>query len=592
MSVLTKTFIIGRGGTGVRDIQSFIAREVGHNASLVKSISASSINDISTFLTLEYYDRPNTSIEITSPVNGLITSTRTPPFVYHVQYSEPINTGTLAISGQQILFETTYVTGQWVWETGMNNQILSISLSGVPPFFSGTGQFSGNYTISFDKSIQSSDGDDQVSSSLYGFNLVREAAPFVGNEYLYTKDVKRGNIEVKYALIDTSTSPDTKIKTILSSLSAGGELLSYTTVQKGLFQTELFAIVLTKPEPVPDSIYPRLGSMNLDSVQLRKVTVAFKNPINTGQAKAESIFSLCKKFGTTLDIAPSYINILNSKMLTVDVANFYTDNSVANHYVSLMLKPGLRSDVSVGGEPSTRSYLLPFGTFIPVGGAGVGATGPAGPQGPTGPSGASGLSGAIGPRGPTGPSGASGLSGAIGPQGPQGIQGIQGPSGASGLSGATGPQGPQGIQGPAGPTGPSGATGASGVVNLTGHSIDELLDVWTSDPFEPEANDILIWDVDGYWRSQSQSFAFRQNTADFSVFNEIPTGAVDGSNRVYYVNSSGAIVADSQRVHKNGLLMAPGTGYDYTVVSASGQITFTVLQTPQSGDTILVHYNI
>lgn len=474
MVVLTKTFIVSRGGGGVSDITTFIAQEMGRDASLIRSISASSINDNSTFLTLEYLDRPENPIEITNPINGLSSSTYTPPYVYYVQYSTPLRAGSIATDGSQIVFSGSGVTSESIYvEPCCNDQIISINSSGT---FTGSGPWSGGYTVSFDRSVLTSDGDEQNSDSLFGFNLIKQASPYIGLESFYSRQVKRGTVELKYALVDLSTSPGTTINSILSALASGGKLLSYTYTQKSTTQTEVFALVLTRAEPVPESVYPRLGSMNLDNVQLNTITIGYNNPIRTEQVEAESVYSVNKQFGITLDVTPSYVTVLNDKTVAIDIQSFYNDNNIRNNYISLICKPGLQAAGSVGGLEASRPYLLPFVSFLSEVYIGTGGTGIVGPQGPAGPPGANGTNGA---------DGADGADGATGPQGPQGDpgdsaydvavaegfvgdvnawldslvgpQGATGATGASGISGAVGATGPAGAQGPTGPAGPEGS---------------------------------------------------------------------------------------------------------------------------------------
>lgn len=417
MSLSTRTFIVSKGGNGINDITAFISRTIGRDARLVKSISVSSINESSSALTLEYLSKPDKSIDISNPVNGLISSTLAAPLNYSVLYSYPILPNT--VSSNKILLNESPINS-WYIEPNSNNQIISLSLSGL----TGTG-VTGAHIVYLDKSILSQDSTEQNNSSLLGFNLVRQAAPFIGVETAYTEEVLRGQIEAKYALIDTTSSANLKIKNILLSLSVGGTLLAYATVQKEQFKTELYAIVLTKPEPVPVAVYPKLGSINLNSVQLNKVTIAYREPINTQQMTSESMFSINKQYGLTLNVGTQYIEVINNKMITIDVGRFYLDNFIVSNYINIISKPGLKSSEDVGGIEQSRAYLLSFGTFVPEIFVGTGASG-AGAQGPTGPIGPSGATGVTGVAGATGGQGGNGLSGAQGPTGPNGDIGPSG----------------------------------------------------------------------------------------------------------------------------------------------------------------------
>ena len=75
------------------------------------------------------------------------------------------------------------------------------------------------------------------------------------------------------------------------------------------------------------------------------------------------------------------------------------------------------------------------------------------------------------------------------------------------------------------------------------------------------------------------------DVGDNAVFNEIPTGAINGSNTVYTL--AAAYIATTTRVYLNGLRLLLGAGNDYTE-SGSGQIT--INYAPESGDVLLVDY--
>ena len=70
------------------------------------------------------------------------------------------------------------------------------------------------------------------------------------------------------------------------------------------------------------------------------------------------------------------------------------------------------------------------------------------------------------------------------------------------------------------------------------------------------------------------------------VFNQIPTGAINGSNTSFALASTP--VAGTVRVYRNGMLQEAGSGNDYTI---SG-VTITYLYAPATGEQLRVHYII
>ena len=67
MSLLTKTFKVSKG-KGVYEIDAFLSDIVGRELSLIKSLSAISLNSSTTQLTLSYETSIVEPVDITSPV--------------------------------------------------------------------------------------------------------------------------------------------------------------------------------------------------------------------------------------------------------------------------------------------------------------------------------------------------------------------------------------------------------------------------------------------------------------------------------------------------------------------------------------------
>lgn len=407
MAVLTRTFVITKGGGGIDDVSIFLERELGRDASLVRRISAASVNNVSTYLTVEYADRPEEPIEITGPINGLVVSTVTPPLQYIAQYSYPIEESTFT-TGDVRFAKNGVATGTLVQvESGMSSQIVAINLSGYLTG-SNSGQ-SGSYTLYFDKSVTDTYGSQQPNSSLFGFNITKEAAPYIGLEELYTRSIKRGKMRAKYAILDTSVLAGSKIKTVLSSLLSGGELIAQATSQKEN-QTEVFIILLEKPEPVPEYVYPRLGTMSQEGVGLEKVTITYKNPVRTAQIADDNIYCLLYNWNQRINIADTYISPVDDRTIEININQLMISEAISSYDINLVCLPGFKSADEVGGLASTRPYLLPYKRFVSEVAVGTGISGVTGPPGPTGPTGPTGPAGPAGPQGPAG-GGGTGVSG-------------------------------------------------------------------------------------------------------------------------------------------------------------------------------------
>lgn len=74
------------------------------------------------------------------------------------------------------------------------------------------------------------------------------------------------------------------------------------------------------------------------------------------------------------------------------------------------------------------------------------------------------------------------------------------------------------------------------------------------------------------------------------VDSEVPSGTINGVNAAFVVNGGSAIIAGAAHVYKNGIRQLPGAGNDYTIVDATGTITFLAGNLPQTGDNVLVDY--
>lgn len=75
-------------------------------------------------------------------------------------------------------------------------------------------------------------------------------------------------------------------------------------------------------------------------------------------------------------------------------------------------------------------------------------------------------------------------------------------------------------------------------------------------------------------------------TSNF-VFNEIPSGTVDGSNAVFTLANT-ASSSGSIRVYKNGIRQLPGAGNDFHCSTTA--ITFLAGNIPQTNDNLLCDY--
>jgi len=84
------------------------------------------------------------------------------------------------------------------------------------------------------------------------------------------------------------------------------------------------------------------------------------------------------------------------------------------------------------------------------------------------------------------------------------------------------------------------------------------------------------------WDGTEEKFSWDEPNS--LVVNEIPSGSINGSNKVFTLENEP--LSDTERVSLNGLLQEPGSGKDYTI--SGDTITFSLA--PNTGDVLLVSY--
>ncbi|SFJ62273.1 hypothetical protein SAMN02799624_05217 [Paenibacillus sp. UNC496MF] len=106
------------------------------------------------------------------------------------------------------------------------------------------------------------------------------------------------------------------------------------------------------------------------------------------------------------------------------------------------------------------------------------------------------------------------------------------------------------------------------------------------------SNLLVTFNVTGEIYLARQASGLTSVTVTRAVANEVPTGVIDGNNKVFQLSKPN-VVASSVVVHKtpSGGAQVIVPTIDYTVDSVTGKITFTNGKQPVTGDAILVDYN-
>lgn len=381
MQLATKSFIITRGGGGINDVTVFIASEIGRELSLIKSINASSLNDQATLLTLEYYVNFDSYVDISSPINGLITTPDTIPEFYTFCFNNRIPFS--SFSGK-VFQNNTGLTNFLPYVSGDYDNGYLVKIKSNP-----TGSYSGNLITHISNELPNIFGHPQQYHSTQGLTLVHQASPYIGDQNLYTQRFLRGEAQCRYLLL-SKHEIDFFLKPILSEASSGGTLISYTTCQKGNNYTEIFVLVLTKSEAIPIDVYPRAGAMNVDvNSHLSEINISFNVPIASTIAP---FIYVSRNYTDIVNIPNEYLDHIDDRTIAIDFARFYADYAFTGHYIDLVIGTGIKADLSAGGLSSTRPYLIPYSLYVSNVAVGTGLSGITGPQGPAGPAGPAGSS--------------------------------------------------------------------------------------------------------------------------------------------------------------------------------------------------------
>lgn len=190
-------------------------------------------------------------------------------------------------------------------------------------------------------------------------------------------------------------------------------------------------------------------------------------------------------------------------------------------------------------------------------------------------------------KGDRGEKGDLGTTGAKGDKGDsiRGIQGIRGKTGDTGLKGDTG----YGKDGRDGKDGKDGATPRKSMDYFTQKDIEQLISALSNITKQDlkEKWEELLKKLDKYQDTITmggQAGKYFHRGGITLVANEIPTGLINNSNKVFilaYIPKTG-----SEMVYVNGVRMRSGAGNDYTI---SGR-TLTMATAPPTGSNFIVDY--
>jgi len=354
MALLTATFKITKG-RGVLDVDAFIRSAIGRDVSLIRGLDAVSLNDSTTQITLSYLDRPESVVDITNPIQGLLAGTGDGPDQYYIQYTAPIQFSSVT-GGSQVLFNDLELTetDRFFLEAESASHIVAVNISGL---YSDTGADVHNMIV--DDTVLDLKGNKQPHSHLGGFTVTPAASSYLGHEEVYPANQRRGVVKLRYTTIDTSVATDRLVK---ERVGPGKELIAFATAKKSEKTTELFMLVLERPEPRIVETYPPLGALYPKDTPVDTVHLTFAQDLDRDQVENEPILSLNEFFGTTTQVSTSYVSLLSDdRTVKFKILEFLDDNAIVNQYPSVIIQTGLKTDA---GVLLSKPYLIPYANNV------------------------------------------------------------------------------------------------------------------------------------------------------------------------------------------------------------------------------------
>jgi hypothetical protein len=336
MTLRSEVFYISKGGLGLESVNRYIFDNIEYDAYLIKGISASVLNDSVTLITLTYSKYDEEMIQDISPRQNYILTTGIPSgnFGIKVLFSQQISTtlqsGSVLIDGSGLPVSAFSLDGY------SNSYTLDINSSQ----FTITGS---HYYLLDNSKLYRQDGSAFASPGIGGYSFHSQSSAYLGDRYGSSKDKIRGKISADVIYLSKSTNIQNYIDQYLKSKNVHiNHLITYSNVSRVVDQVELYLVYISDPEPQIITGYPQNHSLIPSNKAPKNLTLTFSTELDKYQLVSQpSLIAITSGFGTTTEVNPSHITLLNdNKTISIDMQSYLTSSRV----YTVVVRPGIISN--------------------------------------------------------------------------------------------------------------------------------------------------------------------------------------------------------------------------------------------------------
>jgi hypothetical protein len=348
MTLRSEIFYIGRGGSGLDSVNTFILQNIEYDSFLIKNISASSLNDTVTILTITYNLYDDEMIHDISPRENYILTTgiNSGDYGLNILFSHKlapyIFSGAIVVDG----------TGLFLNGTG------SFNGSGLPISYSNVDSYSNSYSVSIGLSgftatgshfyfidntkIFREDNSTFSSPAAGGYTIHSQSSAYLGEKYSINKSKIRGKISIDLLYLNKSIQIQNYINDyLLSKNIQSNNLVAYSTVSRSLDQIELYICYVADPEPQIITGYPSNHSLLPIEKKPKTIFLTFSTELDNYQITSQAdLFGIISGSGQSVSISPEHISLLPDKRTAIiNIESYITTNRV----YTIIARPGIIS---------------------------------------------------------------------------------------------------------------------------------------------------------------------------------------------------------------------------------------------------------
>lgn len=332
MVLKSKSFIVSHAAV-INNITSFIKKEIGLDAFLLKSIQVDPINSNNCRFTVYYYTQPESLVESISPPIGAVFSPENITgnnFDLRILFNRPIDS--LYLASGNISFDGIDLdSGRFRVVSNTKNQFLKVSLSG------NSYQTSGNHYYSINSSLPFI-GVDNTYSIPGGFTLDGSPGIYLGEDIDY-KSKRRGEIAIGLVVTQKNNSIIEDINQfLLSNNLDSNSFICSDSIDKGTI-IETYIVYLKNLEPQIVRSYPKNNSVFPYTSIPSNLTLTYNTKLDPASLTG-NIFQVESDFNTSAPIDSSDITLLSdNRSISIDLSNYITESNM----YSILSNAGLAS---------------------------------------------------------------------------------------------------------------------------------------------------------------------------------------------------------------------------------------------------------